>query len=80
MNERRRLQRLSRFLLDHLCDGQFAKFVINQRQKLVSGMGITLLNGGQDLSHFGHGAPARGMAAAHDASILTDADRQGTDK
>jgi len=49
------LQRLPRVFLGHLLSGQPAKFVIDQRQKLLGRMGIALANGREDAGDVGHG-------------------------
>jgi hypothetical protein len=55
MNKGSRFQRLSRFLLSQLPRSQLAQFVIDQRQELLRGMRIALLDGGKNARDFGHG-------------------------
>ena len=43
-----RLESLPRLLLGHLLCRQFPQLVVDQRQKLLGGMGIAFLDGGQD--------------------------------
>ncbi len=45
VHERRRLERLARFLLGHLGRRQFPQLVVDQRQKLLGGRGVALLDG-----------------------------------
>ena len=49
------LERLPRFLVGQLLGGQLAQLVIDQRQQLRGGVGVALLDGGQDARHFRHG-------------------------
>jgi hypothetical protein len=48
MDERRGLQRLSRLLLSQLLYRQFAQLFVDQRQQLLRGMRIALLQRGQN--------------------------------
>jgi hypothetical protein len=54
MNQGGGLQGLSRFLLSQLLGRQFAQLVVDQRQKLVSGFRVALLDGVQNQSHVAH--------------------------
>src|SRR5262245_60708515 len=56
MHKCRRLQRLSGFLLSKPLARQLAKLVIYQRQKLLCGVRVALLDGGQDAGDFRHGS------------------------
>src|SRR5439155_25926701 len=48
------LQRLASLLVSQLLSRQPAQLVVDKRQKLLRGVRIALLNGGQDAGHFGH--------------------------
>src|ERR1700733_13823095 len=54
VDQGRRLQRLARLLLGHFLNGQLAKFVVNQRQKLLRREAVPLFGGGQDVGQFTH--------------------------
>ena len=61
------LQSLARRFLSHLLGSQLAQLVVDQRQKLVSDLGVALADGIQDLGYFTHEseinrAHARGQA------------------
>ena len=56
VNQRRRLQCLPRLLLVEPLPRQLAQFLVNQRQKLLRGVRIALLDGGQDAGNVGHEA------------------------
>ena len=44
MHERRRVQRLPRFLLRHLRGREFAQLAVNERQQFLGGLRITVFN------------------------------------
>jgi hypothetical protein len=48
MNQGRGLQRLAGHLQGHLLRGQFAQFVVDERQQLRTGARVALLDRGQD--------------------------------
>src|SRR5205807_2491639 len=48
------LERLARFFLSELLRRQFAQLLVHQRQQLLRGVGIALLDGGQDAGDFVH--------------------------
>lgn len=52
----RRLQRLSRLLLGHLGCGKLVQLFVHERQELLCGVEIALLDLGQDLRDAGHSA------------------------
>ena len=54
VNQCRGLQRLPGLLLSEFLSSQLAKLVIHQRQELLRGVRVALLDGGQDVSDFGH--------------------------
>ena len=54
MNESGGLQGLARPFPGHLLRRQLAQFVINQRQELLGGVRVALLDGGKDASNVGH--------------------------
>src|SRR5262245_48640791 len=54
VNQRRRLKRLPRLLLGQSHGSEVAQFVVDQRQELVGGRRITLLNGTQNARYFAH--------------------------
>ena len=54
MHQRRRLQRLPRLLLGQLRGRQLPQLVIDQRQQLLGGLRIALLDLRQDAGHIGH--------------------------
>ena len=47
-------ERLAGLFLGQLLRRQLAQLVVDQRQELFSGVGIAVLNGGQDARDFGH--------------------------
>ena len=55
MNQRGGLKRLAGLLLSHLLGGQLAQLVIDQRQELLGGVRVALLDGGQDARDLTHG-------------------------
>jgi hypothetical protein len=63
MNQTGGLQRLPRFLLRQLLAGELAQLVIDQRQELLSGLKVALLDGGQDTGDVGH-------SSKHTARVL----------
>jgi hypothetical protein len=48
------LERLARLVLCQLLRGQLAELVVDQRQELLGRLGISLLNVGEDTTHFTH--------------------------
>ena len=50
------LQGLSGFFIGHSDDGEFAQFLIDEREQLLCGLGIALLKGIEDLGDFAHAA------------------------
>jgi hypothetical protein len=54
VDQRGRLQRLARFLLGKPLGGEPAEFVVDQRQQLLGGGSVTLLDGGQDTRGLAH--------------------------
>src|SRR5262249_43244343 len=59
MHEGRRLKRLARTLLSQFRRRQFAQLVVDQREELIRGLGIALLNRRQDGRDFVHAARQR---------------------
>ena len=64
------LEGLPRLLLGQLLRGQFAQLVVDQRQQLLGGLGVALLDRREDPCHFIHrrrrpGPSARDAAAAY---------------
>jgi hypothetical protein len=56
VNQRRRLQRLARFLTGELGDSKLSQLVIDQRKKLLCSLRLTLLDRLQNLCDSGHEA------------------------
>jgi len=54
VNQRRGLERLPGLLVRHPGGRQFAQLVIDQREQLIGGMGIALLDCRQDVSDIAH--------------------------
>src|SRR5262249_37500506 len=54
VNKSRGLERLPRLLLRQLLRRQLAKFIVDERQELLGGTGVALLDGEQDSGDFGH--------------------------
>ncbi len=54
MDQRGRLQGLARLLLGHFLGGKLAQFIVDQRQKLLGGFRIALLDGAQDVRNVAH--------------------------
>src|SRR6266571_4089036 len=54
MHQRRRLQGLAWPFVGHLVRGEFAQFLVNQRQQLFGGLAITLLDSLKDPRHITH--------------------------
>jgi hypothetical protein len=48
------LERLARRLLDQLLCRKLAQLVVDERQELLSGVGVAVLDGGQDAGDVGH--------------------------
>ena len=63
MHQRGGLEGLAWFLLGQLLGGEFAQFIVDQRQELLGSVRITLLDGRQDARNFTHGAPVSGHAS-----------------
>src|SRR5262249_39002103 len=63
MHERRRLKGLPRLLLRQLLGRQLPQVVVDQRQQLLGGVWVALLDGGQDAGHFGHRGTERAEKA-----------------
>ena len=55
VDERRGLQGLPHPLIGHADGGQLAQFLIDQWEQLVGGLGITCVNGMEQLGDVGHG-------------------------
>jgi hypothetical protein len=54
MHEGRRLKRLPRRFVCQLLGRQLAPLVVDQRQQLLGGVGVAVLDGGQDTRDLGH--------------------------
>src|SRR5262245_29650008 len=54
MNKSRGLERLPRLLLRQLLRRQLAELVVDERQELLGGTGVALLDGGQNARDLGH--------------------------
>jgi hypothetical protein len=54
VDERGRLKRVSRLFPSHPLRGELAEFLVNQRQQILSGFCIALLDRLKDLRHFAH--------------------------
>jgi hypothetical protein len=54
MNERGGLERLPEFFLGQPLRGESSQFVVDERQELLGGLRIALLDGEQDASDFVH--------------------------
>jgi hypothetical protein len=54
VNQGRRLERLSRFLLRQLLRRQPSQLVVDQRQKLLRGTGLAPFDGFQDMRNIIH--------------------------
>ena len=54
MNQRRGLEGLTGGLRGHLCQSQFAEFIVNQRQKFLPRLWVPLLDAIEDLRHVAH--------------------------
>ena len=54
VDQGRGLERLARLLVGQLLRGQLAQLVVDQRQELLGGVRIALLDGGQDARNFVH--------------------------
>ena len=59
VDQGRGLERLAGLLLGQLLGGQLAQLVVDQRQELLGGVRVALLDGGQDARDVGHKAPLR---------------------
>jgi hypothetical protein len=57
VNQGRRLERLARLLLNQPLGRQPAKLIVDERQQLFRGVGVTIFDSGQDASDFRHGDP-----------------------
>src|SRR5258708_3185277 len=55
MHQRRSLQGLSGRLMSQAGRGQFAQFIINQREQLFGSLGIACINRAEQLGDIGHG-------------------------
>ena len=67
VHQRGRLQRLPRLLVSQLGGGQFAQFVVHQRQQLLGSGRVAGFDLGQDAGDVGHGD--QDTAARRDDSI-----------
>jgi len=54
VDQRRRLQRLSRLFLGQLLGSQLAQFLVDQGQKLPGGGRVAVFDGGQDAGNLTH--------------------------
>src|SRR5437867_6696176 len=54
MNERSRLKGLVRTLLRHLLRGEFAQFIVHERQQFIGGLGIALLGALKNARELAH--------------------------
>src|SRR5689334_15645469 len=59
MNKRGGLEGVTRSFTGHLVRGQAAQFIVNDRQKFVGGLGVTLLDGGENSGDVAHATVAR---------------------
>ena len=57
MHQRRRLKRLAGLFLRHLLGGQLAQLVADDREKLIGGLGVAVLDGGEDSGDVAHAWP-----------------------
>jgi len=70
------LQRLAGPLLRQLLGGQLPQLVVDQRQELAGGVGVALLDGGEDAGDFTHGRHRAGRGGTMCWSILDGAARR----
>ena len=61
MHQGRGLKRLPGLFLRHPFSSQFAQFVVDQRQQLLCGVRVALLDGSQDAGDIGHGSARIGV-------------------
>src|SRR5438132_5682262 len=54
VDQRRRLERLARLFLGQLLRRQLAQLIVDERQELLSAVGVALLDGGQDVRDIAH--------------------------
>jgi hypothetical protein len=54
VDQRRGVERLPRLLVRQFSRREFAQLIVDQRQKLFSGVWVTLINGRQDASNIAH--------------------------
>jgi hypothetical protein len=72
VDQRGRLQGLSRLLLRHLLSRDLAQLIVHQRQKLLRRLRVAMLHAGQDLGDLGHGFnnnEKKTMSAATDPAL-----------
>ena len=60
------LERLARLLVGQSCGRELAQLVVDERQQLLGGVRVALLDGGQDVGDVAHGS--RIPAAARNSS------------
>ena len=57
MNKCRGLKRLPRLLMRELLGGQTAQFIVDEGQQLLCGLGVTVIDGTENLRDFRHRRP-----------------------
>ena len=55
MHQGRRLQGLAWHFVGHLVPGEFAQFLVNQREQLIRSITVAAVNGFQDAHDLAHG-------------------------
>ena len=68
VDQGRRLERLARLLLGQLRCGQLAQLVVDQRQELLGGLGVAVLDGREDARDVVHRRPV--YRAGNDSSLV----------
>src|SRR5438132_12880349 len=67
VDQRRRLERLARLFLGQLLRRQLAQLIVDERQELLSAVGVALLDGGQDAGNIIHRGAPEGRSPRRDA-------------
>jgi hypothetical protein len=72
MHECGGLQGLSGFLIRHPDDSELAQLLINKREQLIGGLGVTLLNAVEDACDVAHALQSRAAATAYNSKQFVD--------
>jgi hypothetical protein len=73
LGQRREVKLSAWLFVGEFLPGQFAQLIVDQRQELLGGVQVTLLDGGQDVRDIGHQQTQKGEGLRRTTSPTPDA-------